>query len=147
MVEGKETLMSVRFPSPQFFEALKQRVADDPECMGAVDDCEAYCGFAIGDQLIVMEFDGRQCAAVVSGGNPLDLDFVLAGSPETWNDTVSAILKHGGADREHTLETLVQAGDLEVRSEASDGPELARAALGFLQAFLDQAKHLEVQFA
>lgn len=138
--------MSVRFPSPEFFEALKQRVADDPECMGAVGDCEAYCGFAIGDQLIVMEFDGRQCSAVVNGGNLLDLDFVLAGPPETWNEMISAIVKHAGADREHTLEALVQTGDLEVRSEATDGPELARAALGFLQAFLDQARHLEVQF-
>jgi hypothetical protein len=147
MVERKETVMSVSFPSPQFFEALKQRVADDPECMGTVDDSEAYCGFAIGDQLIVMEFDGRKCAAVVNGGNLLDLDFVLAAPPETWNDMISAILKHGGADREHTLEALVQTGDLEVRSEATDGPELARAALGFLQAFLDQAKHLEVEFA
>lgn len=138
--------MSVRFPGSELFEALQQRIADDPDCMGPVDDCEAYCGFVIGERLIVVEFDGRQCAAVVNGGNLLDLDFVLAGTSETWKEMISAILKHGGADREHTLEALVETGGLEIRSEALDGPELGRAALGFLQAFLDQAKHLEVQF-
>ncbi|MBW2385780.1 MAG: hypothetical protein JRG92_19280 [Deltaproteobacteria bacterium] len=138
--------MSVQFPRPEFFEALRQRVADDPDCMGSVDDCEAYCGFVIGERLIVVEFDGRQCVAVVNGGNLLDLDFALAGTPETWQEMISAILKHGGADREHTLETLIETNGLEIRSEAPDGTELARAALSFLQAFLDQAKHLEVQF-
>ena len=138
--------MSVYFPSPEFFGALKQRVATDPDCMGSVDDCEAYCGFAIGERLIVVEFDGRGCAAVVNGGNTLDLDFYLAGPPEVWTEMVSAILKHGGADDEHTLKAFIRTGALEIRSELPDGPDLARDALDFLQAFFDQAKHLEVQF-
>lgn len=137
--------MSVRFPSSEFFEALKDQIADDPDCMGPVGDCEAYCGFAVGDRLTVVEFDGRQCVAVVNGGNPIDLDFVVAGPTEAWNDMISAILKHGGADPEHTLEALIETSALEIRTEAPNGPELARAALGFLQAFLDQAKNLDIQ--
>ncbi len=138
--------MSVRSPSPKFFEALKDWIAEHPESIEHAADCEAYCGFAIGDSLIVMEFDGRCCVAVVQGGNLLDLDFVLAGSPETWAAVISDILKHGGAD-DYTLEALIENGEIEIRSEADDGEKLAHDALGFLQAFLDQAQHLEVQLA
>jgi hypothetical protein len=138
--------MSIRFPSTEFFEAIKERVADDPDCLGPVDDCEAYCGFEIGDRLTVVEFDGRQCAAVVNGGNLIDLEFVLAGPTEVWIDMISAISKQGGADREHTLGELIDTGALAIRTEASDGEALARSALGFLQAFFDQAKNLDLQF-
>jgi hypothetical protein len=138
--------MSVRFPSPEFFEALAQWVSDDPEAMGSVDDCEAYCGFMIDDRLIVTEFDGQQCAAVVDGGNLLDLDFVLAGTPEAWKEMVAAIVAHTGADPDHTLAALIESGVLEIRTEIPNGAELAHAALDFLQAFLNQAKHLEVDF-
>ncbi len=138
--------MSVPFPSREFFETLRQRIADDPAIMVKVDPSEAYCGLAVGDDLYVMEFDGRGVAAVAFGGNPLDLDFVLEGSRETWRETISAIGDHVGADANHTLAALVRSGAIKIRSENDEGPELASAALDFLQAFLDQAQHVDVSF-
>ena len=78
-----------------------------------------------------------------ANGNPLDLDFVLAASPETWQETIHSIVENSGTDPEHTLAALVETGAIEVRSEQDDGPDLARAALGMLQAFLDQAKGVD----
>ncbi len=135
--------MSVPFPSLDFFISLKTRIEADSTRMDGVDPSEAYCGLAIGDGFYVMEFDGRGCAGIMHGGNPLDLDFVLAGSREMWCEAISAIGEHGGADADHTLEALVRSGAIEVQSEDEEGS--ARAALGFLQKFLDQATHLEVK--
>ncbi|MCG8588241.1 MAG: hypothetical protein MJE66_03045 [Proteobacteria bacterium] len=138
--------MSVRFPSVEFFQELKQQVANHPASMEAVAPSEAYCGFAIGDKLYVLEFDGRDCAAVAGGGNTLDLDFFLTGPPETWREAIQSIRDSQGADGEHTLEALVERGRIELCSEAPDGLDLGRDTLGFLQAFLDQAAHVDVQF-
>ena len=138
--------MSVVFPSLEFFTALQEGMAENPASTEDIEPSEAYCGLDIDDDLFVLEFDGRACSAVVPGGNPLDLDFVLAASAETWQETITSIVENAGADSQHTLAALVDKGTIEVRSETDDGPDLARAALGMLQAFLDQAKGLDIAF-
>ncbi len=137
--------MSVLFPSLVFFQALKTQLSADPECTRGVDPSEAYCGFAIGDSLYVVEFDGRECAGVVQGGNPLDLDFILAASGEVWEQAVAATIEEG-AGSDWSLERLIEQGAIEIRSEVDDGPELARAALGFLQVFFEQSRQFQVTF-
>lgn len=138
--------MSVVFPSLEFFESLRAELSADPASTLGVDPSEAYCGFAIGDSLYVVEFDGRECAAVVHGGNPLDLDFILAAPREVWKRAVAAITDEG-AGGDSSLEQLIEQGAIEIRSEVDDGPELAREALGFIQLFFDQAKRFRVKFA
>jgi hypothetical protein len=128
-----------------FFQALQKAVADDPTALTDLGPCEAYCGIACGDRLVVLEFDGRECAAVVSGGNPLDLDFVLRGSEQVWKGLVSS-LASGASEPAGSLAHQIEAGALEVESEADDGAELARAALPFLQGFLGLTRGLDVDF-
>jgi hypothetical protein len=137
--------MSTPFPSLQLFEALKKRVESDPAGMAGVPPCDAYCGFAIGDTLIVLEFDGQACAAVANGGNTLDLDFFLSAPPEVWRETFDNIHSTGGADENHTLEALIESGRVALRSENEGGEDTGRAALEFLQAFLDQSKALDLE--
>jgi hypothetical protein len=117
----------------------------EPGRTEALDPCEAYCGFAIDQQLYVLEFDGRHCAAVVAGGNELDLDFVVAGPSSVWQQIVEAVEEPEG-DRGATLPGFVEQGALEIRPADGDGPELARAALPFLQVFLEPARGLELEF-
>ena len=135
--------MSVPFPSLAFFEALRKRLSQDPVHMANVPGSEAYCGFAIDGRLFVFEFEGSECVATVQGGNLLDLDFVLAGSAETWRKAAQTIAEGNG---QNTLVELVDNGALEVRSEDPNGNELARAALPFLGAFLAQAEGFEIEF-
>ncbi len=137
--------MSIPFPSPAFFQALQEGMDREPGCTEPLDPCEAYCGLAIDEQLYVLEFDGRKCAAVVMGGNELDLDFVVAGPASAWQQIIEAVEEPEGNTRA-TLPALVEQGVLEIRSTYDEGPELARAALPFLQIFLEQARGLDVKF-
>jgi hypothetical protein len=135
--------MSVRFPSLEFFEALKKRLEEDAGSMADVEPSEAYCGLAIGDRLFVLEFEGHQCVAAVHGGNPIDLDFVIAGSIGIWQEAVQSVAM---GETRNTLTELVEKGRLEIQSEDPDGNELARGALPFLEAFLGQAKGFDLDF-
>lgn len=115
----------------------------NPGCTASLDPCEAYCGFAIDQHLYIFEFDGRQCVAVINGGNELDLDFVVAGPTSAWRKIIEA-LEESNSDTGTTLPTLIERGALEIRTTDDEGPELARAALPFLQIFLEQARGLAV---
>lgn len=134
---------AVRFPSVEFFQALAERVEAEPALLEDASPSEAYCGIGIGESLYVLEFDGRSCAGVAPGGNPLDLDFVLAGSGETWRKAIESAAI-GGSD---SLAALVEAGTLEIRADDDEGRDAARATLTFLQAFLAAARGLELQFS
>ena len=129
--------MSIAFPSVEFFQMLQKGLAENPSSTAGVPPSEAYCGLSVDGQLFVFEFDGRECAAVISGGNPLDLDFVLAGPRESWHEAIA----RGEA---RPLAELIESGAIQIESEVDDGPELARAALPMLQAFLDQAQGMDV---
>ena len=94
----------------------------------------------------MLEFDGRECAAVISGGNPLDLDFVLRGSEQVWKDLISSLARSGGSEPAGSLAHQIDAGALEVATEDDEGAELARAALPFLQEFLALTLGLDVDF-
>ena len=129
--------MSSEFPDVEFFRMLQKGLAENQSSIEGVPPSEAYCGFLVDSRLYVFEFDGSNCAAVVSGGNPLDLDFVLAGSSEGWHEAIAS----GGA---RPLAELIESGAIRIESEVDDGPELAHAALPMLQAFLDQAQGMNV---
>ena len=139
--------MSILFPSIEFFEALQRGLAENSAGAQDIEPSDAYCGLAIDEDLFVLEFDGRECSAIAPNGNRLDLDFVLAAPAETWRETIRSIGDNGGADPDHTLAALVEAGAIEIQSEAEGGAALAHAAFGILQAFLDEAKTLDVSFA
>jgi hypothetical protein len=130
--------MQVSFPSVEFFRALQEGLSKDVTSTAGVEPSEAYCGFSIDDQLFVVEFDGRTCAAVVAGGNPLDLDFVISGPRESWSEAIAKGPASGLAE-------LIQSGSLAIESD--DGGEAARAALPMLQAFFDQAGKQSIEIA
>jgi hypothetical protein len=138
--------MGVAFPSVDFFEALQKAVADDPTALADLAPCEAYCGIMVGERLFVLEFEGRECAAIAAGGNPLDLDFVLHGSEQAWKDLVSSLAKSGGSEPAGSLAEQIDAGALEIGTEVDEGAELARSALPFLQGFLGLAQGLDIDF-
>jgi hypothetical protein len=130
--------MRVKFPSAEFFLACKEGLSKDPANTRDVAPSEAYCGFSIEGQLFVFEFDGHACAAVVAGGNPIDLDFVISGPLAGWQRAIG--------DGEATeLASLIQDGTLTIESD--EGEEVAHAALPMLQAFVDQAQSCDFELA
>lgn len=139
--------MSEMFPTLRFFSQLQQNLSEHPESAQDVEPSDAYCGLGIGDRLFVLEFDGRSCSAVAQGGNALDLDFVLTGSDEVWRRVIGSIADVSSAQSEgNGLAALVAQDALTIESEAEDGSERAAAAMGLLQAFLDGARGLEIEY-
>jgi hypothetical protein len=130
-------MTKVAFPSTEYFRALQAGLVD-PAATEGIAPSEAYCGLRIDSSLFVLEFDGHECAAVVSGGNPIDLDFVLGGSLDAWERAVGA-----SPEGARKLDELLSDGGLVIETEADDGEAMARAALPMLQAFLDQARGVE----
>jgi hypothetical protein len=135
--------MGIPFPSLALFEALKKRLSEDPASFADVEGSDVYCGLAIGDRLFVFEFDGKECVATVQGGNPLDLDFVLAGPEATWRTLFASIVAGDGNER---LSERVEQGSLEIRADDAEAAERASAALPFLEAFLGLGRGLPVEF-
>lgn len=136
--------MSIPFPSGEFFTSLQGRFNDDLSSTEHLDPSDAYCGFMIGDHLFVLEFDERECSAVVAGGNELDLDFVVAGPMTAWNRAIEGVeAKDDGLG----LAALVGNGELEIRSVDAEGVETAHESLPFLQVFLEASRGLDLEFA
>jgi hypothetical protein len=129
--------MGMRFPSAEFFTTLQVGLKESGASEG-VTPSEAYCGLMVDRDLFVLEFDGHQCAAVVSGGNSLDQELVLAGSRDAWYRALDASTR-----KPSTLGELLDLGDLRIEADLDDGEDLARAALPMLQVFADQAAGLD----
>ena len=75
----------------------------------------------------------------------LDLDFVVAGPAEVWRQALEA-LGDPNASTDAALPSLVEKRAHEIRSADDEGRERARAALPFLQVFLEQARGLDLKF-
>lgn len=134
--------MSIAFPSLDFFNRLKEGMAEEPA--QGVPESDAYCGLVVDDLLFVVEFDGDRCSAVAQGGNLLDLDFALAAPAETWRELLRSMR---AGDGHADLEALLDGGRLEIQGENEDGPERARAALPMIQAYLEQSRALDLDLS
>lgn len=137
--------MALPFPSLEFFEALKKRTTEDPVTFERLGTCDTSFGVKIGDDLIRIRFEVYECVEIAEGGDAGDLDFVLAGSPETWNEMMRSILENGGTDGDHTLNTLSHVGDvIAVEYGDAEGHDCFYRFMATIQEFFDQARHLDV---
>lgn len=138
------------FPSVEWFQALQQLVNADPEFrrLGTVD---AGMGVKVDDRVFVITFEAFECTGVREGSESDldDLDFFLELSAADWRDLVENTKANGGADRQHTLNTLdlTKADGL---SQNATGDQL-RADIFFrvnqsLQHYFDLSAQLETVF-
>ncbi len=73
------------------------------------------------------------------------LDFVLSAPEAVWKEMVASILANGGADAEHTLNTLSHIGDVvAVEYVDAEGHDRFYRFMASIQEFFDQARHLDV---
>ncbi|MFQ5416138.1 MAG: hypothetical protein ACE5FL_03710 [Myxococcota bacterium] len=137
--------MAIKFPSLDFFEALKKRTTEDVHTFEKLGYCDTSFGLRIGDTLYTVRFEVYECVEVSSGGDPTELDFVLAASESIWCEMIRNILESGGADAAHTLNTLSHLGDqMQIEYDDPEGHDRFYRFMASIQEFFDQARHLDV---
>ena len=138
--------MAIPFPSLEFFEALRKRTVADAAVFEKLGYCDTSFGVRIDDELYAIHFEVYECTRVERGGDPARLDFVLAAPRAVWCEMVESIVRSGGADAGHTLNTLSHLGDvIRVESEDAEGHDRFYRYMASLQEFFDPARHLDVE--
>jgi hypothetical protein len=136
--------MGLRFPSLEFFRALQQCTKDEAAAFEKLGYCDTTFGLRIGDELYTVAFEIYECVDVAEGGDPAALDFVLSAPLETWREMFEAIRANGGADAAHTINSLTHIGDvMKVEYEDPEGHDRFYRFMATIQAFLDEARHLD----
>ena len=103
------------FPSLEWFEAVRSAANVDP-AFRSLGTAEAQVGVKVGEQVYVLDFDAFECAGVsqVEKYALRDVDFYLDMAPEAWRSLLTNVMENGGADSEHTFNTLdVESGIVE----------------------------------
>jgi hypothetical protein len=137
--------MKLQFPSLEFFKALQQRTKDEAAAFEKLGYCDTTFGIRVDDDLYRICFEIYECVGVDEGGDPADLDFVLSARRELWREMLESIVTHGGADAGHTINSLTHIGDvMKVEYEDPEGHDRFYRFMMTIQAFLDEAQHLDV---
>jgi len=139
--------MSLPFPSLAFFRALQQRTKEDAAVFEKLGVCDTTFGIRVGDELYRIAFEIYECTEVDECDGPGSLDFVLSAPTALWNEMFAAIVANGGADAAHTINSLTHLGDvMKVEYEDPEGHDRLYRFMATIQAFLDEARHLDVEF-
>jgi hypothetical protein len=137
--------MRLQFPSLEFFKALQQRTKEEAAAFEKLGYCDTTFGVRVDDALYRISFEIYECVEVDEGGDPAELDFVLSAPRPAWRDMLESILAHGGADAAHTINSLTHIGDvMKVEYEDPEGHDRFYRFMVTIQAFLDEAQHLDV---
>ena len=137
--------MAIAFPSLEFFEALKKRTLEAAPTFEKLGYCDTSFGLRTDDALYGIHFEVHECVGVEEGPDASKLDFILSASAPVWREMLQSIVKNGGADAAHTLNTLSHVGDtIQVEYEDAEGHDRLYRYMATLQEFFDQAQHLEL---
>ncbi len=140
--------MGIPFPSLEFFKALQQRTKDEAAAFEKLGYCDTTFGIRVGSELYRVAFEIYECVDVGEGGDASKPDFVLSAPPDLWREMLEAIQANGGADAAHTINTLTHVGDvMKVEYEDPEGHDRLYRFMATIQAFLDEASGLDLEFA
>ena len=134
------------FPSAEWFEAVRNAANADPAFRG-LGTAEAQVGVKVGDDVYVLDFDAFECAGVsqVEEHTLRDVDFYLDMSPEDWRTLLTNVSENGGADSEHTFNTLDVENGIVESSNPYGMNNFPRYHLT-VQRFFDVSSQVETTF-
>jgi hypothetical protein len=138
--------MGLPFPSLEFFKALQQRTKDEAAAFEKLGYCDTTFGIRVGDALYRVAFEIYECVDVSEGADPGALDFVLSAPEGVWKEMLESIVANRGADAAHTINSLTHIGDvIKVEYEDPEGHDRFYRFMVTIQAFLDEAQHLDLE--
>jgi hypothetical protein len=140
--------MSLAFPSLEFFKALQQRTKEEAVAFEKLGVCDTTFGVRVGDALYRIAFEIYECTEVDEWDDPAPLDFVLSAPAELWREMFASVVANGGADAGHTINSLTHLGDtMKIEYEDPEGHDRFYRFMATIQAFFDEAQHLDVDFS
>jgi hypothetical protein len=145
--------MAIRFPSTEFFEALRTRMAAAQERfrrLGFFDTTFAVRVSGNGHpRSFVLEFEVFELKNVheVDAIDPKKVDFTIEGDAKVWHEMIENIRRHGEADSAHDINTLTHFGEqLKVTYDNPDGHDKLYRFMESIQEFFDLSSGVEVGF-
>jgi hypothetical protein len=105
----QEVTTKAKFPSVEWFNAVRDLVQDDPEYRH-IGTCDSSVGLKVTDaeKYYVLTFEAFEVADVkeTSEAQSEEVDFWLEMSLAGWKEMIDNIKEHGKADLDHTLNTI-----------------------------------------
>ncbi|MGH8011714.1 MAG: hypothetical protein ACREQ4_04350 [Candidatus Binataceae bacterium] len=145
--------MMVKFPSTDYFDALKLRMQAEGERFRRLGFIDTTFGLVVGghdgSRSFVLTFevfelkDAREVARIDLPA----VDFVIEGDAAVWRDMLDNIRRHGEADTAHDINTLTHFGEaLRVTYDSPDGHDKLYRFMESIQEFFDLSSQVEVSF-
>jgi len=145
--------MTIKFPSVDFFQELARRMQANAAEFEKLGFCDTVMGVKVNadeTHLFALTFDVFECSDVREIGGPGDaeLDFTLEAPLFLWREMFESIQKNGHPEPGYTLNSLSHVGDrMKVVYDDPEGHDKFYRFMATLQAFVDQAADLEIEWA
>jgi hypothetical protein len=145
--------MPVSFPSTEYFEALKTKMAaaqDKFRRLGFFDTTFAVRVANNGKpRNFVLEFEVFELKNVreVPDIDLKKIDFLIDGDAKVWREMIENIRRNGEADSNHDINTLTHFGEqLKIVYDDPDGHDKLYRFMESIQEFFDLSSQVEVSF-
>jgi hypothetical protein len=133
----------VAFPSVEWFEALGAAARHDGERYRHLGWIDLRLGVRVGDRGYRLEFSDFGLVRAEEWDGHAPVDCTVAASEADWRELFAHIAARGSADPQHTLNSLVLAGDrFTLSGEDQLGVDAFYRFNATLQAFVEEARHL-----
>ena len=145
--------MAIKFPSAEFFEALKTRMASEQERFRRLGFIDTTFAVKVADnghpRNFILEFEVFELKDVheVDAIDPKKVDFTIEGDARVWQEMIENIHRNGEADSSHDINTLAHFGEqLKVVYDDPDGHDKLYRFMESIQKFFDLSSKVDVRF-
>ncbi|MCP5031803.1 MAG: hypothetical protein GY939_08365, partial [Actinomycetia bacterium] len=142
----------MRFPSTEWFEALKNEASANEETFRRLGFCDADVRIdvraGVGTRRFVLTFRDYGCTLVAEledADSPV-VDFALAADLDVWREMVENIRQNGEADLSHTLNFLQLPGTIELVADDQGKADLFYRFSQTFQEFFNGADAVPTEF-
>ncbi|MFQ5514023.1 MAG: hypothetical protein ACE5FG_06245 [Myxococcota bacterium] len=136
----------IAFPSTEWFRVLADSAAKNTphyRHLGTFDLALALC---VGEKSYRLSFEDFGCSGVEEWDGKKPVDCVISASLEDWRALITHIQERGTADPQHTLNSLVLAGDrFRLTGEDQLGIDRFYRFNASLQCFIEEARNVPTQ--
>lgn len=145
--------MAVRFPSTEYFTALKERMAAEQARFRRLGFIDTTFGITVAGngepRNFILSFEVFELADVreVDAIDAAAVDFVIAGDAAVWREMIDNIRRNGEADTHHDINTLTHFGEaLKISYADPEGHDKLYRFMESIQEFFDLTSQVEVSF-